>query len=209
MERVPTQSTRSGISINEAPADTTHPKSTDPTLTRPDSLPHEEPAHSRERSGLGRACTERSTGDRDSLADMASRTNALDLKSIWLFSGCSGSELRKIRSSLDEVTVPQGKVLVEEGRVGLEFFLIVEGTATVTRNGKKVATLGPSGYFGELALLDRKPRSASVVSDTDMNVLVLSQHQFNSLLQSVPTIARKLLAAMAQRVREADAKAFD
>jgi len=143
------------------------------------------------------------------LPGMAARSQALDLKSIWLFSGCSASELRKIRSSLDEVVVPEDKVLVEEGRVGLEFFLIVSGTATVSRNGKKVATLGPGGYFGEMALLDRKPRSANVVSDTEMDLLVLSQRQFNSLLQSVPTIARKLLAAMAQRVREADAKAFD
>jgi CRP-like cAMP-binding protein len=139
---------------------------------------------------------------------MAARPNALDLKSIWLFSSCTGSELRKIRSSLDEVVVPAGKVLVEEGRIGLEFFLIVSGTATVTRNGRKVATLGPGGYFGELSLLDRKPRSASVVTDTEMDVLVLSQRQFNSVMQSVPTIARKMLSAMANRVREADAVAF-
>lgn len=139
---------------------------------------------------------------------MAARPKALDLKSIWLFSSCTGSELRKIRSSLDEVVVPEGKVLVEEGRVGLEFFLIVSGTATVTRNGNKVAALGPGGYFGELSLLDRKPRSATVVSDTEMDVLVLSQRQFNSVLQSVPTIARKMLSAMANRVREADAVAF-
>jgi CRP/FNR family transcriptional regulator, cyclic AMP receptor protein len=140
---------------------------------------------------------------------MAAKPKALDLKSIWLFSSCTGSELRKIRSSLDELEVPKGKVLVEEGRIGLEFFLIVDGKASVIRNGKKVATLGPGGYFGELALLDRRPRSASVVSDTDMDVLVLSQRQFNGLLQSVPTISRKLLAAMANRLREADAKAYD
>jgi CRP-like cAMP-binding protein len=140
---------------------------------------------------------------------MAGRPKALDLKSIWLFSGCTASELRKIRSSLDEAVVPEGKLLVEEGRIGLEFFLIVSGSATVSRNGKTVATLGPGGYFGELALLDRRPRSASVVSDTEMDVLVLSQRQFNSVLQSVPTISRKLLAAMANRVREADALAYD
>lgn len=140
---------------------------------------------------------------------MAARPKALDLKSIWLFSSCTASELRKIRGSLDEVEVPAGKVLVEEGRVGLEFYLIVDGEATVTRNGKHVATLGPGSHFGELALLDRRPRSASVVSETAMDVLVLSQRQFNSLLQSVPTISRKLLAALATRLRDADAKAFD
>ena len=71
-----------------------------------------------------------------------------------------------------------------------------------------MAALGEGGYFGELALLDRKPRSASVVSDTEMTLLVLSQRQFNSLLQSVPTIARKMLAAMAERLRVSDAKAY-
>jgi len=139
---------------------------------------------------------------------MAPRTPATDLKSIWLFSGCSGTELRKIRSSLDAVSVPAGKVLVDEGHIGQEFFIIVNGRAAVTRNGRKVATLGEGGHFGELALLDRRPRSASVVSETDMDVLVMSQRQFNGLLELVPTIARKMLSAMATRLREADAKAF-
>ncbi|MGP0110771.1 MAG: cyclic nucleotide-binding domain-containing protein [Acidimicrobiales bacterium] len=140
---------------------------------------------------------------------MAARSKDLDLKSIWLFSSCTGSELRKIRGSLDEVEVPAGKVLVEQGRIGMEFFLIVDGSAAVTRSGKKVATLGPGAHFGELALLDRRPRSASVTSETDMDVLVLSQRQFNTLLEAVPTIARKMLAALANRLREADALAYD
>ena len=88
-----------------------------------------------------------------------------------------------------------------------EFFIIVSGTAAVTRNGKKVAALGPNAHFGELALLDRRPRSASVVSETEMDLLVLSQRQFNGLLESVPTIARKMLSAMANRLRDADAAA--
>ena len=139
---------------------------------------------------------------------MAERPKALDLKTIWLFSSCTASELRKIRSSLDEVTVPAGKLLVEEGTTGHEFFLIVSGEAKVTRAGRKVAMLGPGSYFGELALLDRRPRSATVKSETELTVLVLSQRQFYGVLDSVPTIARKLLAAMATRLREADAKAF-
>ena len=140
---------------------------------------------------------------------MSARSAPLDLKTIWLFSSCSASELRKIRSSLDQVKVPAGKVLVEEGRIGMECFVIVEGTALVTREGKKVATLGPGSPFGELALIDRKPRSATVVSDTPMDLLVLSQRQFNGLLESVPSICRKMLVAMADRLREADALAYD
>ncbi len=139
---------------------------------------------------------------------MATGPKATDLKSIWLFSSCTGAELRKIRASLDALTVPAGKVLVEEGRIGQEFFIIVDGKATVTRNGRKVATLSAGDHFGELALLDRRPRSASVTSTTHLDVLVMSQRQFNGLLESVPTIARKLLSALATRLRDADAKAF-
>ena len=143
-----------------------------------------------------------------SLSGMARGPKTTDLKSVWLFSSCTGSELRKIRASLDELEVGTGKVLVEEGRIGMEFFIIVDGTAAVTRNGNKVAVLSAGDHFGELALLDRHPRSASVVSESPMELLVLSQRQFNGLLESVPAIARKMLAALAARLREADALAY-
>ncbi len=135
-------------------------------------------------------------------------THDIDLSKIWMFSTSSARDLRTIRRALEEVTVPAGRVLCEEGTIGREFFLIVEGTAAVKRNGRKVATLGPGDYFGELALLDRRPRSATVVSETEMLLLVLGQRQFNGVLDAVPALARKMLAAMATRLREADARAF-
>lgn len=101
-----------------------------------------------------------------------------------------------------------GTELVEEGTIGREFFFIVEGTAAVRRNGRKIASLGPGRYFGELALLDRKPRSASVVAETDMTLLVLEQRAFNGLLDAMPALSHKLLVAMSQRLREADARVF-
>lgn len=130
----------------------------------------------------------------------------LDLSKIWLFSTCSTRELRTVRRALEEVTVAAGRVLTEEGTIGREFFFIVEGQATVRRGNRKLATLGPGDYFGELALLDRKPRSATVIADTEMRLLVLGQRQFNGLLDAVPALSRKLLAAMAGRLREADSK---
>lgn len=142
------------------------------------------------------------------LSAMASGAAELNLSSIWLFSTCSARELRTIRKALEEVNVPPGRVLCEQGSIGREFFLIVEGEASVRRNNRRVATLGPGQYFGELALLDRRPRSASVVSDTDMRLLVLGQRQFNGVLDAVPALDRKLLAAMATRLREADSRAF-
>jgi len=137
------------------------------------------------------------------------RQHQLDLGSIWLFSACSAGQLRTIRKAVEEITVPAGKVLCEEGSVGREFFFIVEGTASVRRNGRKVTALQPGRYFGELSLLDRKPRSASVVSETPMTLLVLEQRRFNGLLDEMPTLSHKLLVAMCQRLRDADAKAIN
>ena len=111
-----------------------------------------------------------------------------------------------VRRALDQVAAPAGTTLCEEGTVGREFFFIVEGRASVRRGGRKIAALGPGDYFGELALLDRKPRSATVVADTDMVLLTMSQREFTGLLEDVPPLGRKLLAAMSERLREADSK---
>ncbi len=137
------------------------------------------------------------------------RQRELDLSQIWLFSACSAAQLRTIRKSIEEVEVPANRVLCEEGTLGREFFYIVSGTASVRRNNRKVASLQPGKYFGELSLLDRKPRSATIVSETPMTLLVLEQRRFNGLLDDMPTLSHKLLVAMAQRLRDADAKAIN
>jgi CRP/FNR family cyclic AMP-dependent transcriptional regulator len=140
---------------------------------------------------------------------MRARSSYLDhLAQVPMFSACSKKDLQTIGRASDEVKVAQGKTLVTEGSPGHEFFLILEGSASVTRNGRKIATLGPGQYFGELALLDRGPRSATVTADTDLEVLVLGQREFAGVLDEVPGLARKLLAAMATRLREADTKAL-
>src|SRR5580704_3159497 len=137
------------------------------------------------------------------------RPRELDLGKIWMFSACSAAQLGPIRKAVEEVEVPADRVLCEEGTLGREFFFIVSGTASVRRNGRKVATLQAGRYFGELSLLDRKPRSATIVSETPMTLLVLEQRRFNGLLDEMPTLSRKLLVAMSQRLREADAKALN
>lgn len=140
---------------------------------------------------------------------MARRDPRLDhLSKMWLFSGCTRKELALIARASDEVHVPSGRVLCDEGRVGQQFFLIVDGKAVVKRKGRKVATLGPGQYFGELALLDRMPRSASVASETEMDLLVLGQREFNGVMEEIPSLARKLLTAMSTRLREADTKLY-
>ena len=135
-------------------------------------------------------------------------TKLADLGRLWLFSSLSKKELGTIARRADEVRVPAGKVLTAEGKPGHEFFLIIEGQANVERGGRVIATLTPGQYFGELSLLDRGPRSATVVAATEMNLLVLGQREFSGVLDEVPGLAHKLLAAMAAKLRESWAAAF-
>jgi|SRR5919108_175089 CRP-like cAMP-binding protein len=140
---------------------------------------------------------------------MARKDEKLDqLGRMWLFSACTKRDLQTIGRASDEVDVAAGKTLTEEGRAGHEFYLILDGKAAVRRKGKKVATLGPGQYFGELSLLDRGPRSATVVADTPMRLLVLGQREFNGVLDEVPGLAHKLLRTMAGRLRDAESKAY-
>jgi CRP-like cAMP-binding protein len=138
---------------------------------------------------------------------MASRDSHLDkLAEVPLFSACSRKDLQRIAKASDEVEVKAGRTLVDQGKTGHEFFLILDGTATVRANNRKVASLGPGQYFGELSLLSREPRDASVVADTDMKLLILGQREFTGLLDSIPGLASKILAIMARRLRQADLK---
>ncbi len=140
---------------------------------------------------------------------MARKDTHLDhLARVPLFAACSRRELQKIAKASDEVTVPEGKVLVEQGTVAREAFVIVKGRATVKRGTRKVATLSAGDYFGELALLDRGSRTATVVADSELTVLVLGSREFTGILDEVPLLARKLLSTLAGRVRDLDAKAY-
>ncbi len=137
------------------------------------------------------------------------RTSHLDhLAQVALFSACSKKELQHVAKASDELTLPAGKVLCEEGAVGREAFVIVEGTAEVRRNDKKIATLGAGTCVGELALLDHGPRTATVTATSELQVLVLGAREFASLLDEVPAIAHKVLKGMASRIRELDAKTY-
>lgn len=131
-----------------------------------------------------------------------------DPSRVWLFSECSRSELRTIERNVEPLHVAAGTVVCDEGEVGQTFYFVVSGLATVHQNGRKTAEIGPGGYFGELALLDRLPRSATVKAASDLELLALDQRTFNKLLKSSPAIVRKLLVATASRLREADARAL-
>ena len=139
---------------------------------------------------------------------MARDSKLEHLASVRLFSACSKKELALLGKASDEVSVPAGKEVVTEGTPGHEFFLILDGKANVVRRGKKVASLGPGQYFGEMALLDKGPRTASIVTETPSTLLVLGQREFSGVLDEVPALAHKLLTTMAARLRESDERAF-
>ncbi len=126
------------------------------------------------------------------------------LRAVNLFSSCTHRELTRIESLTTLIDVPAGTVLTEQGAPGEEFFVVVEGTATVSRNGRTLATLEPGSFFGEMALLDGGDRTATVVADTDMGLLVLSRREFKSLQLTVPSVAFKLLTEMGARLRSTD-----
>jgi CRP/FNR family cyclic AMP-dependent transcriptional regulator len=126
------------------------------------------------------------------------------LQQVTFFSACSRKDLRKVAKRSENRRVAAGTTIVNEGENGTEFFVILDGTARVSRQSRQIATLGPGSGFGELALLVDAPRNATVVADTDMELVVVGQRQFARLLDEVPGFVRKMLAGTAHRLREAD-----
>jgi CRP/FNR family cyclic AMP-dependent transcriptional regulator len=122
------------------------------------------------------------------------------LKQVPLFAGCSKAELREVALSTDEIDLRDGHVLTREGRPGREFFILVEGTASVTQDGKEVAELRDGDWFGEIALLTHRPRTATVTATSPVRVLVLTDRAFRRVVETMPRIALKVLASVGQRL---------
>ena len=130
------------------------------------------------------------------------------LSSVPLFAGCSKKELAAIARASDRIDLSDGAVLMIQGQQAREAFVIVEGKAIVRRNDRKVATLGPGDAVGELGLLDRGERTATVVADGPLQVLVIGPREFAALLDDVPSISRKLMHALSSKIRELDKMSF-
>ncbi len=122
------------------------------------------------------------------------------LKRVPLFAECSKKELGEIARVSDEMDVGQGSVLTREGDSGREFFVLVEGVAEVRRKGRKVSTMKPGDFFGEIALVSDRPRTATVTVAAPGRVLVMTDRAFRELMQRMPSIQRKVLAAVVDRL---------
>ena len=125
----------------------------------------------------------------------------LDLiKGTPLFEHCSKKDLQRIAQIADELDLREGKVLIQEGDRGREFFVVISGEVEVRRKGRKVAILGPGSFVGEMALLSKIPRTATVTALTPLDVLVITDRAFLDLLEKVPELWLKVARALAERV---------
>jgi len=132
---------------------------------------------------------------------MLGHNSKIDLiKRVPLFASASKSELAEIATIADEIDLPGGKTVIQEGDTGREFFVLVEGTAEVIRGGKRVASLGPGDFFGEIALIAKTPRNATITTTSPVRALVITDRAFRQLLDHSPTIAVGVLVALAERL---------
>ena len=122
------------------------------------------------------------------------------LKKVPLFSDCSKAELRALAKTADELDLREGTVLTREGRPGREFFVLVDGTARVTKDGKKIAELSGGDWFGEIALLTNRPRTATVTATSPVDVLVVTDRRFRTVVETMPSIALKVLSCVGDRL---------
>jgi CRP-like cAMP-binding protein len=122
------------------------------------------------------------------------------LKGVPLFASCSKADLRQIAMLADETDVKAGRTLIREGTRGHEFFVVVEGSLLVTRDGKKVGVLGAGDFVGEIALVADVPRTATVTASTPVHMLVLTVRGFRDLLAQSPSIAAKILQRLGERL---------
>jgi CRP-like cAMP-binding protein len=122
------------------------------------------------------------------------------IKRVPLFSHCSKKELGLVAQIADEIDLPAGKTLMREGERGREFFILVDGDAEVRRGNRKVNTMGGGDFFGEIALVSERPRTATVTTTSPARALVVTEQSFRSLLGRAPDVQRKVLQALADRV---------
>jgi CRP-like cAMP-binding protein len=126
------------------------------------------------------------------------------LAEVPLFATCSKRDLQTVARHAEVMDFADGAAVVRQGEAGNAFYVLVDGTAVVRRNGRKVADLHAGDFFGELALLDPAPRNADVVAVGDVVVARVLQGDFRRMLRDVPTMNERLLAGLARRLRDAD-----
>jgi CRP/FNR family cyclic AMP-dependent transcriptional regulator len=127
------------------------------------------------------------------------------LRGVPLLAGLNDKQLRIIERQAKEVTFSEGKILCKEGETGTGLHVILEGETKVQVRGRTRRRMGPGAFYGEIALLDGGPRTATVVAETDGRLLSIPFWNFKNLIKEYPTMALKMLEEVAARLRETDA----
>ena len=122
------------------------------------------------------------------------------LKAVPLFARCSRKELGDIARIADEIDLREGKVLTREGAPGREFFVLLEGNADVRRKRRKIGALKAGDFLGEISLVTKTPRTATVTTTSPVRLLVVTEQNFRRLLEGSPQVQIKVLEALAERV---------
>jgi CRP-like cAMP-binding protein len=122
------------------------------------------------------------------------------LKSVPLFAGLSRRDLSALAHITDELDIPAGKDLIRENELGRQFFILLDGQAVARRRGRKLNTLEPGDFFGEIALLSDRPTTATITTSSSTTVAIITRASFNRLLREFPHVQLKLLKALAERV---------
>jgi CRP/FNR family transcriptional regulator, cyclic AMP receptor protein len=122
------------------------------------------------------------------------------LAAIPLFSGLGQKDLVELGRITDEVDLPAERVIARQGDTADAFYVLIDGTVRVERDGIEIAQLGPGDFFGEIAMVARIPRTATGTTATPCRLLVMSHGQFNGLLREFPTIQTEVMRALAERV---------
>ena len=117
-----------------------------------------------------------------------------------LFEGLSKQELKELARASEDLEMRAGTTLMREGELGSEFFVLVEGEVEVTRKGKPLATRGAGDFIGEIALVERTRRTATVTAKTPLRLFFLTNQNFKTLIDKNPSVERKVLRTLAQRV---------
>jgi len=122
------------------------------------------------------------------------------LKRAPLFEGLSKKELSELARVTEDLKIEPGTVLCREGKIGREFFVIVDGDAEITKGGKKIATRGAGDFVGEIALLTTTTRTATVTATTPVRCFILTQADFRRVLDENPGVQLKVMKALAERL---------
>ena len=141
------------------------------------------------------------------MADTARRLNRLS--SVRLFSECSKKELAILDRLADDIEIPAGDSVVTQGEYGHACYVVIDGTATATRDGETIGRIEPGEAIGELAVIEPGPRTATVTAETDMVLLAMNSPEFLTAVEDVPALSRSIMRSLAKRLRDVEENLLD